>query len=128
MPETRDPSVALMAWMNKMMGEYLEPGLKSGQVVTVTPKGTRIVHPAGRNAYHYYRCETHMFAYTSLPDTNGDYWSWTYKPKGKGSRTKPRAWVAKDIVAFRHKGKAMRRALDRLDAYAAKLNKRKEAT
>jgi hypothetical protein len=127
MPQTHDPSVALMAWMNKLMGEYFEPGLKSGQVVTVTPKGTRIVHPRGRNAFQYYQCGPLMFAYTSLPDTHGDYWAWTYKPKGKGSRTKPSKWVAKDIVSFRHKGKAMRRAEARLNAYRAKLAKQKEA-
>lgn len=106
--------------LNRMMADILGD---VGGAGTYGPTGTLIMALKGKSVYHYYSVGTHKFAYTSYPDVNGDYFAWTYKPKGKGSRTDPQRWVAKDIVSFKHKGKAMRRAEKRMDAYAAKLRK-----
>lgn len=106
-----------VAGLNRMMADIL------GAPGTYSPVRTLIKAPKGKAAFHYYTVGTHKFAYTSYPDVNGDYFAWTYKPVGKGSRTNPRRWVAVDIVSFKHKGKAMRRAEKRMDAYAAKLRK-----
>lgn len=106
-----------VAELNRMMADIL------GTPGTYSPMRTLIKAPKGKAAYHWYSHGTHKFAYTSYPDTNGDYFAWTYKPVGKGSRTDPNRWVAKDVVSFKHRGAAMRRARKRMDAYAAKLRK-----
>jgi len=107
-----------VAALNDMAREILGDMLADSRPGLITPKGTLVAIPPGRRGWAYYECGTHKFAWTNLPDQNGDYWAWTYKPDpGPGSRTKPRSWSAVDLVSFRHPGAAKRRAGKRYDTY-----------
>jgi hypothetical protein len=46
-----------------------------------------------RNRFRYFESPDHrMFCWTPWKDSNGDYWTWVFKPVGRGAKTKPRQW------------------------------------
>jgi hypothetical protein len=66
----------------------------------------------GQNKYLYYRGKSGaQYCYTPHKDTRGYYWCWTYKPRGKGSRSgKPQHWKLTNLVRFSRRNKAKARA------------------
>jgi len=90
-----------------------------------TPSGSRLRLKPGQREYRYYRSfDEWMFCYTPWKDENGDYWTWTYKPVGKGSQSgKARKWVAINPARARKRKTASKRAYQR---YTTRMKKYKE--
>lgn len=90
-----------------------------------TPSGSRLRLKPGQREYLYYRSnDDWTFCYTPWKDENGDYWTWTYKPVGKGSQSgNALKWVAINPVRSRKRKTACKRAHQR---YTARMKKIKE--
>jgi hypothetical protein len=74
------------------------------------PKTGRRIEIEGGRRYRYYRAGGWMHCYTTHPDTEGNYWTWSYKPIGPGARTKPKRWKAVRLVSARRRKVAEHRA------------------
>lgn len=68
-----------------------------------------------RRKYHYYQTpDQWRFCYTPWKDVNGDYFTFIYKPYGKGSQSgKAIRWRMKDKVRARTRKTAKARAYKR---------------
>ncbi len=103
------------AFVDLMTTVGFDPGWKrdkSGAFIEFDPN-------PGRNQYLYYEVNKGSkkgtwHCYTPWKDTKGRYWTFTYKPVGKGSRTgKATKFRLVDLVSFKKRKLAHKRALDR---------------
>jgi hypothetical protein len=116
----RESSDAMNRWLEGFFtrNPHLSFLVEPRERLALGPAGTTIRFPArgrARHCWHYYRAsDGWMFAYTSLKDENGKYWSWAYRPEGKGARGgKAKEWaIAKSPkpVAHSKRSAAIRRA------------------
>lgn len=69
----------------------------------------------GQSPFLYYKGPRgELYVYTPWKDQDGNYWTWTYQPKGKGSRSgDPERWVASHITQARSRKTAHKRARHR---------------
>lgn len=82
------------------------------------PDGHRIEIPTkdGQNVYRYFIAKKSgvMFCWTVHPDTNGNYWTFEYRPVGKGSGSgKAVRYRAVNLTRARRRKLAKARAIDR---------------
>lgn len=65
--------------------------------------------------YNYYQGSSgRLFCYTPHSSTTGDYFAWTYVPKGEGARSgKARQYVMRDLVKCARRKTARGKALSR---------------
>lgn len=73
-------ALANMAWADAPEGT---------EHIARLPNGRRIfLKGSQRHSYRYFESsDGWQFCYTCWKDENGDYWSWVYKPVGKGARS-----------------------------------------
>lgn len=79
--------------------------------------GSRILIPCrqNENPYNYFGDPNGwMFCWTVHPDTRGQYHTFDYQPKGKGSQSgKAVRWKLRNLVTFSQRNKAKARAYSR---------------
>ena len=82
---------------------------KTGKVIKFNLK------PGDHIFLRYKGLKGELYCYTAHADTNGNYWCWTYKPTGKGSRSgQAKRWKLTDLVRCAKRKTAHAKALHRL--------------
>jgi hypothetical protein len=129
MDETRgnrtEPEREALRKMNRMLNRWM-----TGQL-----DGLEYEHGEGRTrnrqSYHYWESpDQRMFSYTPWKDSNGDYWTWVWKPYGRGSKSgKATKWkeVGKRVRSRKRKT-ARKRAQTRYENWMKYLAKNAERT
>jgi hypothetical protein len=78
-----------------------------------------LLRPNEHNYLYYTGPRGEMYCYSPHPDTKGNYWVWTYKPIGKGSRSgKPHRWNLSNLVRCAKRKTAKAKAILRLQSSA----------
>lgn len=109
---------AALEAINRAFGNFelskstAEPGYYHAR----NPGGGLMKLKDSQHSYLYYEGPRgELYAYTPWKDLDGNYWTWTYKPTGKGSRSgDPSSWSASKIVKARSRKTAKKRCLNRL--------------
>lgn len=114
--------------MNRTLSRWMAGMIDSGRI----PGGKTVINPGGgvmdlrrgqRSHLYWQDDRGWMYAYTPWKDRDGNYWTWTYKPVGKGARSgKPRRWKAIQIVSARSRKTAMKRAERRYERAQERLS------
>lgn len=102
----------LNAVYQKVLSDMHYAGVPDGKSVTLMPNGRRLILDEGKHQYRYFESKDQwMFCYTPWKDEDGNYWSWIYRPVGKGSRTgDPRRWRMTKPLKSRKRKTASARA------------------
>ena len=95
------------------------PLLTNTHALTYKGKSVNFALKRGECLYRYFNGKSGaMYCYTPHPSTDGDYFVWTYAPKGKGAHSgKAIRFAMRDVVRCATRKTAKAKAIKRSQSY-----------